>query len=65
MLLTVHDELIFECPEDASETVANIVKTEMKRNRTCGPLWRMSVWDLGHRYTNQGRSEAELSNEIN
>ena len=30
MLLTVHDELIFECPKDKSETIAKIVKTEME-----------------------------------
>ncbi len=31
MILTVHDELVFEAPEDAGDEVAALVKTHMER----------------------------------
>jgi DNA polymerase-1 len=45
MLLSVHDELVFEVPEHAAEEAADLVKREMEASATLGvPLVAEGRW---------------------
>ena len=41
MLLQVHDELIFECPESEAETLISVVKSTM--SKATEPALKLSV----------------------
>ena len=41
MLLQVHDELVFECPEDEIKKVSEIIRTEMEEAHL--PICKLNV----------------------
>jgi DNA polymerase-1 len=43
LVLTIHDELLFEGPEDETETAAGLVKEEMERAATLDPPLKVDV----------------------